>query len=63
MTKILIIEDEKAIRMALEDDFMAEGFEVDSANTGTVGLHKGLESEYDIILLDIMLPEWMVLKC
>ncbi len=57
MTKILIIEDEKAIRMALEDDFMAEGFEVDSANTGTVGLHKGLESEYDIILLDIMLPE------
>jgi DNA-binding response OmpR family regulator len=57
MTKILIIEDEKAIRMALEDDFLAEGFEVDSAITGTVGLQKSLESEYDIILLDIMLPE------
>ena len=43
--------------MALEDDFIAEGFEVDSANSGTVGLQKGSESNYDIILLDIMLPE------
>ena len=43
MTRILIIEDEKAIRMALEDDFIAEGFQVDSANTGTLGLQKGSE--------------------
>lgn len=57
MTRILIIEDEKAIRMALEDDFLAEGFDVDSANTGTLGLKKGMELNYDIILLDIMLPE------
>jgi DNA-binding response OmpR family regulator len=57
MTRILIIEDEKAIRMALEDDFITEGFQVDSANTGTLGLQKGSESNYDIILLDIMLPE------
>jgi two-component system alkaline phosphatase synthesis response regulator PhoP len=57
MTRILIIEDEKAIRMALEDDFIAEGFQVDSSNTGTAGLRKGSESNYDIILLDIMLPE------
>ena len=57
MTRILIIEDEKAIRMALEDDFLAEGYQVDSANTGDVGLQKGSEQNYDIILLDIMLPE------
>jgi DNA-binding response OmpR family regulator len=57
MTRILIIEDEKAIRMALEDDFIAEGYQVDSANTGTLGLKKSSESKYDIILLDIMLPE------
>ena len=57
MTKILIIEDEKAIRMALEDDFIAEGYQVDSANTGPVGLKKSSEANYDIILLDIMLPE------
>lgn len=57
MTRILIIEDEKAIRMALEDDFIAEGYQVDSANTGPVGLQKSSEPNYDIILLDIMLPE------
>jgi len=57
MTRILIIEDEKPIRMALEDDFLVEGYEVDSAGTGTIGLQKGSESEYDVILLDIMLPE------
>ena len=57
MTRILIIEDEKAIRMALEDDFIAEGYQVDSANTGPVGLKKSSEPNYDIILLDIMLPE------
>lgn len=57
MTKILIIEDEKAIRMALEDDFLAEGYEVDSAVTGPVGLKKGSDRHWDIILLDIMLPE------
>lgn len=57
MTRILIIEDERAIRIALEDDFLAEGYQVDSANTGNVGLQKGSEQNYDIILLDIMLPE------
>lgn len=57
MIKILIIEDEKAIRMALEDDFQAEGYHVDSAETGPMGLQKGSASDYDIILLDVMLPE------
>lgn len=57
MTKILIIEDEKSIRMALEDDFQAEGYHVDSAETGPMGLQKGSTSGYDIILLDVMLPE------
>jgi two-component system alkaline phosphatase synthesis response regulator PhoP len=57
MKKILIVEDERAIRLALEDDFLAEGYQVDSATTGNVGLQKGSEGNYDIILLDIMLPE------
>ena len=56
MKRVLIIEDERAIRLALEDDFLAEGYQVDSATTGTVGLQKGSEQNYDIILLDIMLP-------
>jgi two-component system alkaline phosphatase synthesis response regulator PhoP len=57
MTKILIIEDEKAIRMALEDDLLAEGYTVETAVNGTLGLQKGTDLSFDIILLDIMLPE------
>ena len=57
MTKILIIEDEKAIRMALEDDFLTEGYTVVSADNGSLGLQKGTDLSFDIILLDIMLPE------
>jgi len=57
MKKILIIEDAKAIRMALEDDFKFEGYEVDSAATGPEGLEKALDLNLDIIILDLMLPE------
>lgn len=56
MKKVLIIEDEEAIRMALEDDFIIEGYEVDSADSGTEGLQKAMGGKFDIILLDIMLP-------
>ncbi len=56
MTKMLIIEDEMAIRMALEDDFLAEGYTVESASSGSLGLQKGTDLSFDIILLDIMLP-------
>ena len=55
MKKILIIEDEEAISMALEDDFRIEGYEVFVARDGKSGLEMGMDR--DIILLDIMLPE------
>ena len=57
MKKILIIEDEKAIAMALEDDFIMEGFEVVVTNNGKSGMEMGMAADIDIILLDIMLPE------
>ncbi len=57
MRKILIIEDDPAIRIALEDDFAAEGYLVETADNGKEGLEKGLVPDYDIILLDLMLPE------
>lgn len=57
MKKILIIEDSEAIRIALEDDFIIEGYEVDSANNGREGLAKALNLDNDIIILDLMLPE------
>ena len=57
MKRILIIEDASAIRMALEDDFKFEGYQVDSAATGPEGLEKAMDLDLDIIILDLMLPE------
>ncbi len=56
MKRILIIEDEPAIRMALEDDFKYEGYRVDTAATGPEGLEKAMDLDLDIIILDLMLP-------
>jgi two-component system alkaline phosphatase synthesis response regulator PhoP len=55
--KILIIEDARNIRMALEDDLKFEGYQVETAATGTEGLEKALDLDLDIIILDLMLPE------
>lgn len=54
--KILIIEDEDPIRMALEDDFCLENYDVAVATNGIDGLAKAAESDIDLIILDIMLP-------
>jgi DNA-binding response OmpR family regulator len=56
MKKILIIEDEDSIRMALEDDFLLEHYEVEVASDGLEGLAKGADPDTDLIILDIMLP-------
>jgi DNA-binding response OmpR family regulator len=57
MDKILIIEDEESILMALEDNLKLEGYEVSSAMDGEEGLSKAREKEHDLIILDIMLPK------
>ncbi len=57
MKKILIIEDARTIRMALEDDFKFEGYHVETAATGPEGLEKAMDLDLDIIILDLMLPE------
>jgi DNA-binding response OmpR family regulator len=54
--KILIIEDEELIRMALEDDFRLENYNVDVASDGIEGLAKAANPDIDLIILDIMLP-------
>lgn len=56
MTKILIIEDEEAILMALEDNLRLEGYEVESAVDGEKGFFLAKENKYDLLILDIMLP-------
>jgi DNA-binding response OmpR family regulator len=54
--KILIIEDEQSILMALSDDLGLEGYEVASAQDGLQGLEMAKQQRYDLIILDIMLP-------
>lgn len=55
--KILIIEDEMALRMALEEKFTREGFDVVVADNGEDGLAFAQEQHPDLILLDIILPK------
>ena len=55
-TRILIVEDEAAIRAGLEDVFVYHGYAVDTAEDGREGLRKGLSGNYDLVLLDVMLP-------
>lgn len=54
--RILIVEDEAAIRSGLTDVFVYHGYEVDSAPDGRDGLQKALGGTFDMILLDVMLP-------
>ncbi len=56
MTKILIVEDEEAILMALEDNLRLEGYEAESAVNGEEGLSIAKSGKYELIILDIMLP-------
>lgn len=55
--RILIVEDEEAIRTGLKDLLIYHGYEVDEAADGKTGLDKSLTGLYDLILLDVMLPK------
>ena len=56
MSKILIIEDEEAIADLEKDYLELSGFEVEIANNGDEGLKRALEEEFNLIILDLMLP-------
>ncbi len=57
MKKILIVEDELNMVRGLKDNLEFEGYEVDTSMEGSSGLQKILQCQYDLILLDVMLPE------
>jgi len=62
--KILIVEDNDRLRKSLTDYLLDEGFVVDSADNGIEALHMGMNYNYNLILLDVMLPSlcgWDVL--
>lgn len=54
--KILIIEDEKSISDIVKFNLTKEGFETDTAFDGQEGLDKAIKGDFDLILLDVMLP-------
>jgi DNA-binding response OmpR family regulator len=57
MKRILIIEDDQVIAEVEKDYLEANGYTVEIAASGDVGLNMALHGEYDLILLDLMLPK------
>ena len=55
--RVLVIEDEDPLRMALCDALRGEGFEVLEADDGELGLSMALREDPDLVLLDLMLPK------
>ena len=54
--KVLIIDDERAIRNSLGEILSDEGYEVDTAEDGLVGIQKVEKEKYDVIFCDIKMP-------
>jgi two-component system OmpR family response regulator len=63
--RILLIEDEPDLRSGLHRSLRDEGYAVDEAEDGEVALYKAVNTEYDAIILDLMIPildGWSVLR-
>jgi two-component system, OmpR family, copper resistance phosphate regulon response regulator CusR len=63
--RILIVEDERKTGEYLKKGLEESGFSIDLAQDGVDGLHLALEEDYDVIVLDVMMPRkdgWSVLK-
>lgn len=57
MAKLLLVEDEDFIRDLYKRQFEKSGFIIDAIATGNDGLNAALKNIYDLIILDIMLPD------
>jgi len=55
--QILVIDDDSVIRMACEKTLKQEGLTVETAENGKIGLEKLKDKKYDLVLLDLMMPE------
>ncbi|MCI8949425.1 MAG: response regulator transcription factor [Lachnospiraceae bacterium] len=56
MSKILIIEDEETIAELEKDYLELSGFQVEIENDGAIGLERSLQDDFDLFILDLMLP-------
>jgi DNA-binding response OmpR family regulator len=57
MQRILLVEDEKSVSSFIKKGLSEEGFDVEIAHDGATGVEMGQRVEYDLIILDIMLPD------
>ena len=57
MPRVLVVEDDEAMAVALKDGFGYEGYEVTLARDGGAGMTHATERAYDLIILDVMLPK------
>ena len=57
MSKILLIEDEDSIRKIMAYDLLKAGYDIDEADNGIDGEKLGLTGNYDLIIIDWMLPK------
>jgi two-component system response regulator RegX3 len=56
MTRVLVVDDEPAIRDAVGYAFRSEGFDVEMRADGATGLQAALDGDFDLVILDLMLP-------
>ena len=56
MTRVLVVEDEPGIALALETDLALEGYEVEIVSDGRIASQRARGEQFDLILLDLMLP-------
>ena len=56
-TKVLVVDDEKMIVKGIRFSLLQDGYDVDTAYDGEEALQKATDNQYDIILLDVMLPK------
>ena len=63
--KVLLVEDEADLRATLAESLREQNYAIDTAADGEEGLYRALETDYDAIILDVMLPRidgWEILR-
>ncbi|MDD1475271.1 response regulator, partial [Dolichospermum sp. ST_sed4] len=55
--KVLIVDDEKGLRVGAQRLLSSEGYEVTTAENGTDGINFGTDSEFDLAIIDLKMPD------
>src|SRR5437868_889116 len=56
-SRILVVEDDLHLAEGMAENMRAEGYDADTAHDGKLGLEKALAGGYDLLVLDVMLPQ------